>query len=147
MHARKQQRVIRLAAVCGLLAAVIAGCGGPSRAVVTGTVTYQGKAISKGAISFLPCEGTVAAATIAEIVDGKYKVDSLGGLPVGVYQAQIVAYRPYSGAGRNVIIDPLNSGIRDLEQYIPKQYNVKTELKVTVEPSRRPLTRDFTLTD
>lgn len=151
MHTRKQQRVVRLAAVCSLLATVIAGCGGPKRAVVTGAVTYQGKAIYKGAISFLPCEGTVAPATNAAITDGQYTVDSLGGLPVGVYQVQILGFRPFSGperaARQAAVSDSLHLEVEEQKQYIPKKYNVKTELKVTVEPSYRSLTRDFALTD
>lgn len=51
------------------------GCG-PKMASVTGTVTYEGKAIEKGTITMTPVDG-VGAIAGATIENGKYTVDSV----------------------------------------------------------------------
>jgi hypothetical protein len=74
----------RLCALPLLLA--LAGCGGAS---VSGTVTYQGKAVEDGYISFQPADGK-GTPVGAPIAAGKYTVS---GLVAGKYKAQITGNR------------------------------------------------------
>jgi hypothetical protein len=63
-------------AVAGLLA--FAGCGGDdlgTRYPVSGTVTYQGKPVAKGTITFMSDKGTRGAA--GEIKDGAYTLTAV----------------------------------------------------------------------
>ena len=62
----------------GFLLPLLLGCGGALS--VTGTVTYDGKPIEDGQISFLPVDGKGTPAR-GPIVGGKYRVDK--GLDVG----------------------------------------------------------------
>lgn len=59
-----------------LPAILIAGCGGGSGSVVTGTVTYEGEPVAKGQITFTPADGKGPIAG-GEIVAGKYRVTDL----------------------------------------------------------------------
>jgi hypothetical protein len=149
MRALARRGIPWLAMGCSLVLAVGGGCRrGPERAVVAGTVTYRGQAVADGAITFLPRQGTEAPTTIVAIADGKYMVDSLGGLPIGAYSVQIVGFRNRSKSRPKEaeIGQPLPEP-EDDQQYIPAKHNVKSELKTTIEPSRRPLVRDFALID
>lgn len=58
---------------CALLA--VAGCGSSTGA--SGNVTYDGRPVERGAISFLPADGRGPTAG-GEIRDGRYRVDDLG---------------------------------------------------------------------
>ncbi|MBN2293650.1 MAG: hypothetical protein JXM70_14570 [Pirellulales bacterium] len=139
-----------LATACGFCLLIVAGCSrGPERVVVSGAVTYRGQPVARGAITFAPCEGTVAPTTMAAIVDGKYSVEPLRALPVGTYKVSITAVRNRPGSisrpplGDNrVPPDPANE-----EQYLPAKYNAKTELKITLETGQNPAIHDFALTD
>src|ERR1700722_13098705 len=57
-----------------LLAAFLCGCGGP--VTVTGTGTYDGAPVEKGAITFVPAGGG-GPAVGGTITDGKYRVDGV----------------------------------------------------------------------
>ena len=56
----------------GLWAAILlSGCGGPKTAEVSGTVTFNGKALPRGSIGFVADDGRVES---GPIIDGKYQV-------------------------------------------------------------------------
>lgn len=127
---------------------VITGCGrGSERVVVTGAVTYRGQPIPQGSVGFYPCEGTGGSPAIVAIADGKYIAESQGGIPVGSYRVVILGVRKDTRRPESKTFDDGLPPLDPVEQYLPAKYNAKTELKVTVEPSRSSLTRDFTLTD
>ena len=117
-----------------LVLATIAGCGhdGLQRLVIHGTVTYQGKPIEKGHIDFRPTEAVMGPICGAEIVAGKYEAHACGGVAIGRYRAEIMAFRTL----------PLPSGKTEAdfdqgpprEQYIPAKYNHDSELKVEITP-------------
>lgn len=124
------------------------GCGrdgGPERAVVAGTIRYQGKPLPQGMIRFVPietCSGPTAGATIA---DGSYRVDNHGGVPVGTHTVQIEGYRKMSSApppGRFAA-----PGGEPQEQYLPKKFNVDSGLEITIPSGSSAITKDFDLTD
>lgn len=73
---------LRLLAFGLLTAVTLHGCGGGiPKYTVTGTVTYEGKPIRAGTITFEPREGPVTQETMAFAVirDGKYEVEIVGG--------------------------------------------------------------------
>jgi hypothetical protein len=152
IHVRKerQQTVARLAAACGLLAVLVAGCGpgGPERAVVTGAATYKGETIADGMICFIPCDGATGPSMVAAITGGNYKVETWGGLPVGNYRVEINAFRnpPRHTASKRTAMTEWESK-SPREQYLPAKYNAKTELKVAIDPGRRSVTHDFALAE
>ena len=57
-----------------LLLLLLPGCG--TRAVVSGRVTYDGKAVEKGFITFFPADGN-GNTSGAEILQGEYRVDGI----------------------------------------------------------------------
>jgi hypothetical protein len=139
---RRPRERVQFAAACSVLAAVFAGCGpgGPDRAVVGGLVTYRGKAVPEGIISFVPTDGTSGPTMTASISQGQYKADKWGGVPAGTYRVEIVAAHGRSTGEKE------DAGFR-LVQYIPAKYNAKSQLKTTIEAGGGSITRDFALTD
>jgi hypothetical protein len=78
---------VATAAVClGCL-----GCSG-SEKIVSGTVTFDGKKVDNGMIRFVPIEGTPGGAHAALIVQGDYRIDARGGLPIGKYRVVVEIY-------------------------------------------------------
>ena len=71
------QQLTRLPLAAALMLA--AGCGGtPTTGSITGTVTYDGKPLDGGIISFVPATGNTVAAIIQ--ADGAY---SVANVPLG----------------------------------------------------------------
>ena len=135
---RQLSGVVWLVALCSLSAAMIAGCNrGPSRVMVAGEVTYRGQPVSQGSVSFYPCDGTGGAPVVVVVKDGRYKADSLGGVPEGKYRVVILGVRTIPGR-----LPPDNE-----VQYIPPKYNNKSELRLTVQPGSGPITKDFAMAD
>jgi len=137
---------------CAVAAVVLAGCGqdGPERAVVSGTVTYQGKPLEEGQIRFLPVKGTEAPVSGGAIRKGEYRVDAKGGVPVGTHRIEIIAYRvpPESlEILKTLPPDATETEMPPREQYIPAKYNADSELEITIPPGSGAIRRDFQLTD
>ena len=123
------------------------GCGGdrgPPRVVVAGTVTFQGEPLARGEIRFVPTKGSTGPVSVANVVDGKYRADARGGVPVATQQIQIFAYRVKQGGPKR---DPhdLHAGPPPTEQYLPAKYNSASELEMVVEPGRGEIHKDFQL--
>ncbi len=142
------QRAAKLGLACGVCVvavAIIGGCGpgGIERAVLSGTVTYQGQPVKKGVIRFIPIKGTKGPSWGAHIIDGRYKAAGKGGVPVGTHKVEILAYRPKAAApppGREPDTIPP-------EQYIPDKYNAKSVLEITIPPGSGKVVENFDLTD
>ena len=136
---------------CGALLAALGGCGGkggPERVVVSGTVTYNGKPLPEGEIRFVPLSTCPVPTSGALIVDGQYRAEGHGGVPVGTHKIQIEAYRKgaaASPAGRRV--PPMAAPGDGRMQYLPAKYNLNTQLEITVSPGSPPITKNFELTD
>jgi hypothetical protein len=133
----------------GAALSALVGCGdaGPERATVSGTVTFQGQPLQYGQIMIRPAEGTKAAASGAQIVDGEYTVDARGGVQVGTYTVRIEANR-FKDTGQPA---PPDAGEGDImggppqEQYIPAKYNDQSTLTLTIPPGESHVTKDFAL--
>ena len=75
-----------------LVACGVAGCGDPlNRQAISGTVTFKGKPIVVGSISFSPLDPTARTTVGASIRDGKYEVVSEHGLTPGKYRVSLTA--------------------------------------------------------
>lgn len=146
----------RCAAMCKLFSAFVvfvaiftSGCGpkGPERAVVSGTVTHNGRPLEKGQIRFIPEKGSGVPMSGAVIVEGKYVADSLGGVPVAKHKIQIESWRineewlkKYGPPGPDALWEMIPK-----DQIIPEKYNVRTELEITLEPGSGEIIRNFEL--
>ena len=106
------------------VAVFVVGCGDtvsrPDRHV-TGTVTFDGKSVLTGSITFRPVDGKSAQSS-GEIADGKF---DLLVFP-GKHRVEITAARPVPG-GKDT-----GMGVPQ-ETYIPARYNAKSELTAVVE--------------
>jgi hypothetical protein len=88
-----RRRTTLLAALLAAAAPVIAGGCSKSQTtkVVYGTVTYQGQRVYTGSVRFVPIEGTQGPASRASIMDGQYKIDARGGVPLGKHRVEVNA--------------------------------------------------------
>lgn len=118
-----------------------AGCSGqkgPKKVSVSGEVTLDGNPIPDGEVIFRPTdgEGTPAA---GKIKDGKYTLECTP----GPKKVTVTAMRSVAGAKGG----KLETGEEavNVEQYIPKKYNDKTELTADVGDSNQSGV-DFPLT-
>ena len=70
------------------------GCGGQngvSTEVIHGTVTVGGQTPETGRLRFVPIEGTPGPASTGRIVDGQYRIEARGGVPVGKHRVEVTA--------------------------------------------------------
>ncbi|WP_146510961.1 hypothetical protein [Thalassoglobus neptunius] len=121
-----------------LVAASLTVCVGCSksnplnRQAVQGVVTLQGKPITSGSIEFHPQgdEGTISGATIK---DGSYYVDPSRGVPPGSYIVRVFAsdedtlVQDVPGESRGVVA----------KQIVPPEFNVKSQLYLTVKTDQK----------
>lgn len=129
--------------LCAVVVAIpFVGCGDSdelTRVVVTGNVRLSGAPVARGQIRFIPQVGTAGPVTIQEIRDGEYSCERLGGVPVGQHRVEILAWDPS-------VPFPTGPGQATPEQLIPKEYNVDSQLVVSLDDSSNPVTKDFDLT-
>jgi hypothetical protein len=128
-----------------LIAAILPGCHsdhGPERVVVFGKVTFNGNPIADGAVLFAPTTALPTAA--GKIIDGRYKVDALGGVPIGTHRVQFEAFRTDTLPGK----DPHHVRFGDTVrlQYLPEKYNTNSQLEIAIPPGSGPINKDFDLT-
>jgi hypothetical protein len=143
---------ILLCLSCALTASCFTGCGnrgdGPERAVVSGTVTYNGKPIPEGMVRFVPLQTSTAPVSGTSIVDGKYQCDAHGGVPVGTYTIQIEATHKVPFAPKQGERTPPLMAERSVDrQYLPNRFNRDSQLQITIEPGSRKIAKDFQMTD
>jgi hypothetical protein len=106
--------------------ALLSGCGGadgPPAVPASGTVTFQGKPISKGGIQFQPEKGRPASGTIA---DGKFTLST---------------YKEGDGAivGKHAVAVSVTEEVKDkdgdttVKYLIPQKFANPTTSKITAE--------------
>src|SRR5262249_47543041 len=130
-----------LSVMFGLLAL---GCdsGGPTMGRVSGTITYQGKPIPKGTVTFVATDGKNPNAT-GTIQAGSYRLqtDEPGdGAVVGEYKVAI----------SDIDQDTFNTELPGMpvkvpKSAIPKQYHNANTSGLTAKVERGSNTRDFDL--
>ena len=124
----------------GLLLLIAVGCGGasgPEMVTVKGSVTIGTKPLPLGDILFQPTDPSRTPSG-GTITDGAYSLKAIK----GDYQIKITAAREVPGKTK---MGPSGKPVPVLEEYIPKKYNTKTELKATV--SANPTVADFALSE
>ncbi|WP_299469137.1 hypothetical protein [uncultured Gimesia sp.] len=137
----------RLLTITLALGLSLAGCGGsesgPDRSIVTGKVTFEGQPVAQGQIWFLPAQGREAPQAGAAIIDGQYRVENKGGVPIGACQVKITAERPEANV--KIVAD---GGPEEIptRQYLPARYNENTELTAEIEAGSSPIEKNFDLT-
>jgi hypothetical protein len=135
---------------CLPMAVFFAGCGGsqgPERVVVSGTITYNGKPLPEGTIRFVPVQTSPVPTSGATIVNGNYKVDGKGAVPVGTHRVQIEAFRKVP-----LVVEPGRQASphwpKEMpQQYLPRKFNADSQLEITIQPGSGPISKDFDLTD
>tara|TARA_R100001132_G_C3275619_1_gene99117 strand:- start:7549 stop:7923 length:375 start_codon:yes stop_codon:yes gene_type:complete len=120
------------------------GCGGtddgPARRFVTGKVLYQNQPVENGMIRFIPQpSGPVAS---ARIIDGTYRVENKGGVPLGEHRVEIT-----STAGGTELVEaevmPDKNAAPVIE--IPEKYNTNSGLTADIEAGESAQKVDFSL--
>lgn len=111
-----------------------AGCG-DGKARVRGTVTFDGKPVDHGVISFDPADGQ-GPNTGGEIADGRF---DLSGLAEAVPGKKIVRIRAFRPTGRKIESGPPappGTLVDELEAFIPAHYNANSTLTAEIVPGK-----------
>jgi len=132
-----------LLALAGLCFSV--GCGpdrpyeGASRFSLTGKVTFDGKPVDGGSISFIPTteSNRVSGAPISQ---GIYTVPEEKGANAGEYRVEIRWPQP---TGKKYKDPDTLEMLSEFKESIPKKHNEQSDLKVEVSEANR--TFDFDL--
>jgi hypothetical protein len=120
--------------VCGVMLAMSGGCG-PTTSTVSGTVTFNGAPVSKGAISLFPSDGKGSAAG-GLITDGRY---SIAGVAPGEKIVQLSA--PVVAGSRK---DDYGNETQVAEELMPPAWGRASQEKITVTAGS--LTQNFEIT-
>ena len=109
------------------------GCGARQATVgLEGEVSYNGRAVEKGRIDFIPSEGTTGPSAGATVTGGRYELPAKWGLlPNGIYLVRISAFRK-SGRTEPNRIERGGPPVEVEENFIPAAYNRQSALKVRV---------------
>jgi len=114
------------------LTILLAGCGGPTS--LTGKVSYDGKPIEKGTITFEPVDGH-GQATGGTIEGGKYEPQGPAAPSPG---KQLVKIRGLKKTGKTMKAGPPfppDKVIEEEIEYIPAEFNTKSVLSVEIDGS------------
>jgi hypothetical protein len=123
--------LVRRIVLATLVAAGMSGCSGPSQPItvpVSGTVSYDGKPIADGSITFAAVDGSCAP-NVLQITEGRYE----GRVVVGGKRIEIRAMRRVERTG-SAATGPGGDEGPTLENFIPAAYNDASELTKTIEP-------------
>lgn len=109
-------------AALAIFTLTLTACGGPKKELytLTGEVSYQGKTVDQGAITFVPTDPNTPAEG-ATITDGKYTCD----VPKGTLTVQITGSKRIQGKG-------VDKDLILYEDFIPEKYGIKSAVTVTV---------------
>jgi hypothetical protein len=117
----------------------IVGCGGPVHECVEGNVTFDGKLVDGGTISFIPTSGQSASGAWGDITAGKYSLPAGRGPVAGTYRVEI---RWMRATGR--MVSGFGTQAPELASVIPSRYNQSSELKASITPGKNQC--DFAIT-
>ena len=139
---------VRLAMLGGIcLLALNAGCGKSDpipRAIVTGSVTFEGEPVVDGEILFVPAAGVNGAPVQLAIKDGRYssardEVDSRG-IVIGSNEVKIYSMKLTGRKVKSLLGEETDEQI----QMIPAKYNEATELQREITSGKQELNFDLT---
>ena len=118
-----------LALICCIVA--VTGCGGVQRESLEGVVTLDGQPLQNGYITFQPQSDTRGPTAGAQIDSGKFAIPASKGTFAGHFRVEIISTRL---SGRT-IADRDGTLVPAKEQFLPKKYNVQSNLEVQVNPN------------
>jgi len=130
--------VLSLFALCSLLVASTAGCGGrggPNTGTVTGVVTLDGQPLPNAQVNFYPSEGRASTGTTDE---------------TGTYELMFTATEEGAVPGQHsveistAIAESDEQGAAIAEELVPVKYNKKTTLTATVKAGKQSIPFDLT---
>jgi hypothetical protein len=132
-------RCIYPATVFAVAVGFLLGCaGGSDTGEVSGTVTYDGKPVEDGAISFFPSDGKGPTAG-GTIKNGKYTATKV---PVGTAKVSISGSKV---VGKKKVYDtPDSPEMPVTKELLPEKYNTKTELTLDVKSGSNEKNWDLT---
>ena len=110
--------------------ACLHGCGasdGPQ--AVSGSVTYQGKPLGHGSVTFLTTVGERGPAGGALITDGRFEIPAARGLVPGTYRVAISAPEP---GGQLTAAEKAAGASPKARETMPAKYNAATELTAEI---------------
>lgn len=121
--------------------ALIAGCGpsDPPRNAVSGTVTWKGQPIKNGTINFSSEDGKYVAT--GTIVDGKYEIPTISGVPAGKYLVAISYPDPNVPAPRE---DEPPGESTEPREMLPSKYSEGSELRAEIKNGDNTVSFDLT---
>lgn len=72
---------------------LLGGCGssGLESLIVEGVVTFCGENVETGQIRFVPIGDTPGSTNVSAILNGRYRIEARGGVPLGRYRVEIAA--------------------------------------------------------
>jgi len=136
-HRSNSIYILRVAVLAGIVGC---GPGGPEKALVSGTVTFDGHPIELGKIQFYPIDGTSGPVASASIVDGEYRIENKGGVPVGRHRVQIEGYRKATVPAPGISLEDTAA-----DQYVPAKYNTASELTEEIKADESPAIRNYAI--
>lgn len=149
------QRLIGLRCLClGLITLVLAGCGTPEFAPVSGAVTYNGEPIGGATVTFMPADGKKLSYATTE-ADGTYRLAIAGerdrfGAAVGENRVKVSAIAESGGQSNDPDLGslPQMGAAKKIEYLIPPKYfeYESSGLSFTV-PASGSTEADFALAD
>lgn len=124
-----------------LLLPLAIGCGGQAKGTVSGKVTYQGRPLSSGIVSFVPESGAPHYADIQS--DGSYRMVNapVGPVKIGVQSKPKQSASPSARMPRNPQdYGKLEADMNQKESILPDQYTDpnKSGLTYTVKKGKQP---------
>ena len=142
----KSSKRTRATACLLLFLLAVPGCsrGGPQRAEVRGTVTFEQTPIESGSIAFVPIDGTQGPTAGGTIAGGAYRIARNEGPVVGRYRVEIRGVRK---TGRRVAsgeeLDEPGELVDEVEMFVPPEYNSRSTLTADIHAGRNEV--DFDL--
>jgi predicted small lipoprotein YifL len=125
----------------------LSGCGesGPPaepRASVRGSITWEGKPIEEGTISFVPVGDTKGSPAMATISGGQYTLNRTMGPAIGPNRVEIIGNRD---TGKRIPAAPPATGeIPQYEQFVPEKYNTRSRLETEIKAGDNKVDYDLT---
>jgi hypothetical protein len=90
---------------------------------VSGSVQVDGKPLERGAINFIPAQGSQGPGAGTSITDGYYELDAANGAIVGPCRVEIRGFRK---TGRK--ISPMGTPMDEEIQVVPSEFNESSTL-------------------
>ena len=123
------------------------GCGARQATVgLEGEVTYNGRAVEKGRIEFIPSDGTTGPSAGTTVTGGRYELPAKWGLlPNGIYLAARITGFKKAGRTEPNRVERGGPPVEVEENFIPAAYNSQSTLKVRISELADKNKADFHL--